>query len=72
MAETFGAAPEDIPDDAGLGAVAGWDSLGHMRLVLNLEAAIGRTLTPEEVVSLDSLADLQRLLTGKHSPSELA
>ena len=35
-----------------LGATPEWDSLAHMRLVLGLEAALGRELASEEVVGL--------------------
>ncbi|MEM9288357.1 MAG: acyl carrier protein [Pseudomonadota bacterium] len=41
-----------------------WDSLAHIRLVLAVEAHVGRQLTPDEIVSIVSLSDVHVLLTG--------
>lgn len=53
---------DEIAPDGALGVVAGWDSLGHMRIVLGLEARLNRTLTPDEIISLKSVADIAALL----------
>ena len=58
---------EIAPDDA-LGAVPGWDSLGHMRIVLGLESYLKRMLAADEVISLKSVPDIAALLEKHYRP----
>ena len=62
LADALLADAQDLPADAALGVTPGWDSLGHVRLVLALEAHLARPLTPDEIVALGSLADIEALL----------
>lgn len=62
MAEAFHVEPAAIDDDALLGQVPGWDSMGHLRLVLAIEEARGNELSPEDVVAIRSFADVVRQL----------
>jgi acyl carrier protein len=57
-------APDKVPDSARLGVPEAWDSLGHMRLILALEAKLGRELDPDQVVGIESLSDIAALLDG--------
>lgn len=57
----------DVPADATLGNPPEWDSLAHMRLVLALEEATGKPLSPVQIVSLATLADIETLLTQLQS-----
>ncbi|MGH7286356.1 MAG: acyl carrier protein, partial [Polyangiaceae bacterium] len=41
IAETFRVPAENVPADAAMGSVAGWDSMGHMQLVVALEKEFG-------------------------------
>ena len=43
-------------------SLAAWTSLSHVRLVLELESALGRPLTGDEIASIDSVAAVARLL----------
>ena len=52
----------DVPRDARLGSIEQWDSLAHARLLLALEEKLGRQLTTEEAVAVESLDDIARLL----------
>lgn len=52
-----------IPDDVRIGQFERWDSLAHLRLVLGIEAQIGRQLDPDETVRIETLADITTLLT---------
>ena len=45
-----------------MNSLAAWSSLGHARLVLEVEAALGRRLTGEEVAGITSVAAVARLL----------
>jgi len=54
----------EIDGEAAIGRTERWDSLAHMRLMLGLEEHLGRTLTSEEMLSIESLGDLIALLNG--------
>jgi acyl carrier protein len=54
----------DIVDDAGIGQLAGWDSLAHMRLIMAMEADMGLPLSPGNVVAIGSLQDIATVLAG--------
>ena len=54
----------DIADDAGIGGLAGWDSLAHMRLIMALEVHMGTPLSPGNVVAIGSLQDIATVLEG--------
>ncbi|MBI5625552.1 MAG: acyl carrier protein [Elusimicrobia bacterium] len=47
MAGVFQTAAADIPDDARLGSVPGWDSLGHITLMMAIEAEWNVSLTAD-------------------------
>ncbi|HEV2513903.1 MAG TPA: hypothetical protein VGV07_01525 [Devosia sp.] len=49
-----------VNDD--MNSLAAWSSLAHARLVLELEAELGRQLTGEEVAGIISVAAVARLL----------
>lgn len=61
-AEAIGVPADLLRDDAAIGSLEAWDSLAHMRLLLAIEEALGRELTPEEAANVLSLADVERLL----------
>ena len=61
---------EEVAADGALGAVPGWDSLGHLRIVLSLETMLGRTLGPQEILHVESVEDVAALLAaGTGRPS---
>lgn len=45
--------------------VPGWDSMGHIRLVLAIEQKYGLRFQPAEVVNLKSLGELVKLTLAK-------
>lgn len=52
-----------IPEgDIPLAELAGWDSLKGVRLVLRLEEIVGRELSEDDIASLQSVGDVERLL----------
>lgn len=60
MARAFGLPEADIPDDAAFGALQGWDSLGHISLMMALETDLGVQLTTEamrQALTLPALTD---------------
>lgn len=57
-----------IPADAAQGCLEKWDSLGHLNVVMELEAEFGVSLSTEEAIGLRSIPEivtsLQRHLHG--------
>lgn len=51
--EIFGAAEDALPTLT-YQALAGWDSVGHMRLMANIEGAFGIMLETDDVVGFSS------------------
>jgi acyl carrier protein len=62
LAEAVHAELAAVPADACIGSFERWDSLAHLRLVLALEAEVGRELDAEEVVRIECLDDVRALL----------
>jgi acyl carrier protein len=62
LAEASNCDPAAVPDDVRIGQFERWDSLAHLRLVLGIEAQIGRELDPDESVRIETLADIAALL----------
>jgi acyl carrier protein len=62
LAEAVHAELAAVPEDARIGSFERWDSLAHLRLVLALEAQIGRELDTEEIVRIECLDDVRALL----------
>jgi acyl carrier protein len=62
LAEAFDCALAAVPEDARLGHPAAWDSIGHLRVVLSIEQRIGRLLSPDEIVGIASLVDVEAVL----------
>jgi acyl carrier protein len=54
---------ESIEETAAVGQMQGWDSMGHMRIVLALEGQIGRMLRPDEIGRLKSISDIATILS---------
>lgn len=58
---------EDITPDDALDTAPGWDSLGHMRIVLGLEAKLVRMLDTHEIVEIKSVSDIVALLQRQNA-----
>lgn len=52
VAGALGLAPRDVGPAASPADLPGWDSLAHLRIVLAIEAARGRSMTGEEIAGL--------------------
>lgn len=64
VANALEKAVDEIAADGVLGAVPGWDSLGHMRIVLTLESRLDRALTANEILEIKSVTDISALLAN--------
>lgn len=54
-----------IVDELVMTEVESWDSLQHMNLIAALEQAYGVEFTFEEIVSMQSVAEIKRVLKSK-------
>jgi len=53
---------QDIPSDGSIHTIPAWDSLGHVRVLMALEAEIGRPLSSDAIAALASVADVAAAL----------
>jgi acyl carrier protein len=65
LADALMITERDVPPGARLGQVEQWDSLAHARLLMALEEKLGRQLTTDEAVAIETLDDIARLLEAK-------
>jgi acyl carrier protein len=62
LAEALSMEEVELPANPRLGTIERWDSLAHMRILLALEARIGKPLDAERAVAVESLDDIARLI----------
>lgn len=55
----------EITDDLAFEGVPGWDSVGHMMLVTEIETRIGTTLDMDEIISMDSVKAIRQMVSDK-------
>jgi len=65
VAEVFNVASDRINDQTGPGELEGWDSVGHLDLVMAIEQKFGVQLTMDESTNLSSVGDIRQILTQK-------
>lgn len=63
IARAFNIAPTDISDELEYQSIPEWDSVSHLVLVTELEAAYGITIDMEDVLTMGSVAKVKELLT---------
>lgn len=55
----------EITDDLAFEGVPGWDSVGHMMLVTEIESRIGKTLDMDEIIGMDSVKTIREIIAKK-------
>jgi acyl carrier protein len=65
VASTLNIPSELVTDQLTMAEVESWDSLQHMSLIASLEQAFGSEFTFEEIVSMQSVAEIKRVLRSK-------
>lgn len=63
--QSFGVDPQLISLETGPDDVSGWDSAGHLFLISNLEQALGVSLDVDEVMEMETVRDIVRVLEAK-------
>ena len=56
-ADVFGVGVETLAPETAFGSIEGWDSVNHLRLVMETEAKFGKPSPLEAVPGLKKLAD---------------
>ena len=56
-ADVFGVEVETLTPETAFGSIEGWDSVNHLRLVMETEARFGKPISLEAVPELKTLAD---------------
>ena len=63
LSKALGIAPSMIDESTRAGVTPQWDSLAHLRIILDLEDRQKRKLDPEEIVTIASLDDVINILS---------
>jgi acyl carrier protein len=69
LAEVFQLPPAEITDDLTMLDVAVWDSLKHMELIVSLEEGFGAQFTFDEIVAMQSVREIKRVMRTKTANS---
>lgn len=62
IAAALDLAAERVPRDGTIETVPGWDSIGHVRIILAVETALGHPLTPEDMLRAIDVPSVAALL----------
>lgn len=65
IAEILSLPLEKVSNELDLSQVETWDSLQHMNLIASLEQAFGAEFTFEEIISMQTVAEIKNVLTSK-------
>ena len=65
MADLLNLKNENITDSLTMTNTDGWDSLKHMELIVSIEQTFGIELTFEEIVAMQTLKDIKKILREK-------
>lgn len=57
--------PDTLTDDLAMKDVETWDSLKHMELIVSLENTFGIELTFDEIVAMQTVSEIKRVLTQR-------
>lgn len=62
VADALNLPVESLSETSALDNTDQWDSLGHMRIIMAMETAIGRSLNGTEIMNIASCRDIADLL----------
>lgn len=64
---TFDVDPKFVTMETKADDVSGWDSVGHLSLAANLEEAFGISLDVDDLMEMESVHEIVRIIGGKLS-----
>lgn len=62
IAELFKCDLSEVTDGTGPGDIPGWDSLGHVTLMTEIQRRFGKHVPIEDAIEVESVADLDAIL----------
>lgn len=65
MSKVFGVDRRHVSDATSNRTVAEWDSLGHVTLVIELEATYGVSLSVEDALAMTDVAAIKRVIASR-------
>ena len=63
----FDVDPQSVSLETSAGDIPGWDSVGHLSLATNLEQAFAITLDVDELMEMENVREIMRVITAKIS-----
>jgi acyl carrier protein len=63
----FDIEPQSLTLETGAGDIPGWDSLGHLSLTTQLEQTFGITFDVDELMEMESVGEIVRIVSAKVS-----
>jgi acyl carrier protein len=66
---SFDVDPQSVTLDTTASDIPGWDSVGHLSLGSNLEVAFGISLDVDELMEMESVRDIVRIIEKNLSKS---
>lgn len=64
IAKALGRPVSEITDAAAMGTPESWDSLGHMRILMEIEALLGHEIDPELAVLIVDVKSVRDALSA--------
>lgn len=62
IANLFECSVDELSDDTGPGDIPGWDSLGHVSLMAEIQDSFGKHIPVEDAIEVESISDIVSLL----------
>ena len=63
VARVFGVPVDSVHDGVSNTSLAEWDSVAHMELILELEAAYGVSVSPQDALDMTDVGAIKRVLS---------
>ena len=63
----FGIEPQSVSIETTASDISGWDSVGHLSLASSLEQVFGITLDVEDLMEMENVREIVRIITTKLS-----
>jgi len=64
IAKALGRPVSEITDAAAMGTPESWDSLGHMRILMEIEVRLGHEIDPELAALIIDVKSVRNALSG--------
>jgi acyl carrier protein len=65
FAASFEVDPQSISMETSASDIPGWDSVGHLSLASNLEQVFGISLDVDELIEMEDVREIVRIVSGK-------